>query len=142
MVLSPDTLLLLIDGWKLQNEKGFPIVSTLLGIGLFLYASYHQYKCHSILAALRINKKNDDGQHYRVPYGDWFEYLVAPHYTCDALIYLSLCILYQGQSIILLCGFLWTLVNLSIVASETKVWYMATFPDFPKKRWIMVPGLY
>ncbi|KAI8334998.1 3-oxo-5-alpha-steroid 4-dehydrogenase-domain-containing protein [Chlamydoabsidia padenii] len=134
------------DGYQKQDSTRSGIC-IILGLTLFLYASIHQFKCHSILASLRSDKKKDDDHnkqttHYHIPYGDWFDYLVAPHYTCDILIYVALCILYQGQSIILLCGLLWTLVNLTINASETKSWYLATFPHFPKNRWIMVPGLY
>ncbi|CAO3592471.1 unnamed protein product [Absidia cylindrospora] len=122
-----------------------PIATTSIGTVLFLYASKHQYSCHCILASLRTNnKENDDGKSnsYRIPHGDWFEFLVAPHYTCDVLIYLSLCIIYQAHSIILLSGLFWTFLNLSVTASETKSWYIATFPTYPKRRWIMVPGLF
>ncbi|KAI8092511.1 3-oxo-5-alpha-steroid 4-dehydrogenase-domain-containing protein [Halteromyces radiatus] len=129
-----------------SNDISF--YSMMIGVCLFLYASKHQYQCHVILASLRttesnnIRKKDKDNRRYRIPHGDWFEIWVAPHYICDILIYLSLCIIYQGRSIILLCGFLWTLLNLSVTASETKSWYVTTFPDFPRQRWILVPGLF
>lgn len=116
-------------------------ITTILSILLFFYASYHQYKCHVILASLR--NKNDG---YTIPRGDWFEWIVTPHYLADILIYLSLCILYQFKSYILTCGFIWTIVNLSIISNETNTWYQIHFSTekynkvFPKGRWRIMPG--
>ncbi|GAA5799570.1 hypothetical protein HPULCUR_004986 [Helicostylum pulchrum] len=128
------------------SSFGKPIIesfrlTTILAIALFFYASYHQYQCHVILASLR---KESDG--YTIPRGDWFERIVTPHYFADILIYLSLCILYRFQSIILNCGLVWTITNLSIIANETSIWYRIHFSAekynkaFPKGRWRIMPG--
>lgn len=128
-----------------QPQDTYFNISSLSAIFLFLYASYHQYKCHSILSLLRQSK--DEGT-YSIPRGDWFEMLVTPHYFADILIYLSLNILYRFQNYILICGLIWTIVNLSIVSGETQVWYQSHFSAeklnqaFPHGRKRILPGLY
>jgi 3-oxo-5-alpha-steroid 4-dehydrogenase 3 len=119
--------------------------TTLLAITLFFYASYHQYNCHVILASLR---KEDNNERYTIPRGDWFEWIVSPHYFADILVYLSLCILYQFKNYILICGLVWTIINLSITANETQSWYHRYFSTekynlaFPNGRWRIIPGCY
>ncbi|KAI9357172.1 3-oxo-5-alpha-steroid 4-dehydrogenase-domain-containing protein [Pilaira anomala] len=128
--------------YEYQPLQPFPI-TTYIAILLFMYASYHQYQCHVILASLR---KDTDTEGYKIPRGDWFEWIVTPHYFADILIYLSLCILYRFQSYILNAGLIWTVVNLSIVSNETNTWYHLHFPAekynlaFPKGRWRIMPG--
>jgi 3-oxo-5-alpha-steroid 4-dehydrogenase 3 len=128
-----------------QNQEGTHITATILAITLFLYASYHQYNCHVILASLRKDKKEGG---YTIPRGDWFEWIVAPHYFADILVYLSLNILYQFQNYILVCGLVWTIINLSIVANETQAWYHLHFStekynlSFPNGRWRIIPGCF
>lgn len=127
-----------------NNNNNSTIYTTVIAIGLFFYASLHQYNCHVILASLR--KDTDKG--YTIPRGDWFEQIVVPHYFADILIYLSLCILYRFQNCILLCGLIWTTTNLSIVASETHSWYQHHFTieklkiTFPHRRWRIIPYVY
>ncbi|KAG1040460.1 hypothetical protein G6F25_004761 [Rhizopus arrhizus] len=121
-------------------EKGCIDWTTFIAISLFLYASIHQYRCHCILASLRYLSTTK----YSVPKGDWFEWIVAPHYFADILIYVSLCILYRFQNMIILFGLVWTVVNLSITANQTFLWYQKQFPQHPelKKRWRIIPGIY
>jgi 3-oxo-5-alpha-steroid 4-dehydrogenase 3 len=130
------------DSYKQQHNNNNNLITTLISVFLFVYASYHQYQCHAILATLR---KNSSG--YAIPRGDWFEYIVTPHYFADILVYLSLNILYQFQNYILLCGLVWTTVNLSIVSNETQAWYQTYFKEkyhqaFPKGRWRIIPGCF
>lgn len=129
------------DAISQQNN----LTVTAISIGLFFYASYHQYKCHAILASLR---KDSNSGSYAIPRGDWFEYIVTPHYLADILIYLSLNILYRFQNYIMLFGLIWTIVNLSIVSNETHTWYIKYFSAekynqvFPKGRWRIIPFCY
>lgn len=113
-------------------------LSMLIALLLFFYANYHQYQCHSILASLRSNST----ERYSVPRGDWFEWIVVPHYFADILIYVSLCILYQFKNMTLLCGLIWTAVNLSITANQTFLWYQKHFPHRQENRWRIIPGIY
>ncbi|KAF9577817.1 hypothetical protein BGW38_006734 [Lunasporangiospora selenospora] len=142
-------------------------------VGLFLWASWHQFQCHHILANLRItpttalDKKEDRSgekekastSHYKVPFGDWFEYLVTPHYSAEMVLYFALFLMTAAQSIsstvlhsptsfletigsltfwiqpslewvpTMLLAWMWVVVNLGIIARETDQWYRAQFGD-------------
>ncbi|KAI8878152.1 hypothetical protein K501DRAFT_228957, partial [Backusella circina FSU 941] len=118
------------------------LLSTTIAILLFSYASYHQHICHCILASLRDHSKG-----YAIPRGDWFEWIVAPHYFADILIYLSFNILFTFKSHIMMAALIWTLCNLATTADETSHWYKAHFGDkylttFPKDRYRIIPFIY
>ncbi|KAI7904611.1 3-oxo-5-alpha-steroid 4-dehydrogenase-domain-containing protein [Cokeromyces recurvatus] len=127
-----------------EQKQSLHVLTLLIAFGLFLYASYHQSRCHKILASLR----KQDREVYSIPRGDWFEFIVAPHYFADILIYLSLNILYHFQNYIFICGLIWTIVNLSITANETQSWYYHHFSRekyhqaFPHGRYRIIPGCY
>ncbi|KAI9320991.1 3-oxo-5-alpha-steroid 4-dehydrogenase-domain-containing protein [Dichotomocladium elegans] len=136
----------LVDGDNssaMVNQKS--IISpfrTAIALVIFGYASNHQHTCHKVLASLRTQNAG-----YNIPRGDWFEWVVVPHYLSDILIYLSLNVLHGFRNHIYLCGLLWTTVNLSITASETEAWYKKYFglrytAAFPNGRWIILPGIY
>ncbi|KAF9969588.1 Steroid 5 alpha-reductase 3 [Actinomortierella ambigua] len=159
-----------------------------VGFVLFVWAFYHQHACHRILGNLRPKpqpgsqkdalasaKKNDDvssssspisppatKSSYKVPHGDWFEYLVCPHYVAEMLIYVAYNLMESARlekpqySTTLLIVLVWVISNLSVVARETATWYRATFGDQwtsrglppsqtntpPRQRWILVPFVY
>ncbi|KAI1318311.1 3-oxo-5-alpha-steroid 4-dehydrogenase [Mortierella claussenii] len=69
-----------------------------------------------------------------VPFGDWFEYLVAPHYSAEMIMYLALYLMVSscgkgGQAPTLLVAWVWVVVNLGIVAKETDQWYRTRFGE-------------
>ncbi|ORZ28934.1 hypothetical protein BCR41DRAFT_344311 [Lobosporangium transversale] len=87
-----------------------------MGMALFLWASWHQHRCHVILANLRrpeshewlMGSRNSAGngtnnnnnfQKYKVPFGDWFEYLVTPHYSAEMVIYFGLYLMVSSATI-------------------------------------------
>ncbi|KAI7872046.1 3-oxo-5-alpha-steroid 4-dehydrogenase-domain-containing protein [Spinellus fusiger] len=126
--------------WQFKVSPVFPM-SAVPCIILFVYASYHQHRCHSILASLRTTKTG-----YQIPRGDWFEHIVVPHYFADILVYVSLFILYKGRCLVIGCGLFFSVLNLGITAKETDVWYRKTFDNystvFSKPRWLLLPGIY
>jgi len=116
----------------------------LLGLLVFVWASWHQYNCHVILASLRPRPAKGTDKHdkpkkhnYKVPFGDWFRYMVTPHYTAEMLIYLALYLMASSSPLTansstaptLLCAWLWVVVNLGILARESDHWYRARFGD-------------
>lgn len=135
-----------VEESPLSQQDTYVNLTSLFAVALFFYASYHQYRCHVILSLLRQSK--DQASSYSIPRGDWFETLVTPHYFADILIYLSLNILYRFQNYILICGLIWTIVNLSVVSGETQLWYQTHFSAeklhqaFPHGRKRIIPGLY
>lgn len=113
---------------------------TYLGLASFAVASAVQFQAHSYLANLRK---------YTLPTQGLFSYLIAPHYTAECVIYLSLAILgapeQQTCNRTLLCATLLAAVNLGITAEGTKKWMLDKFRDQHhdiKSRWLLVPGVW
>ena len=113
--------------------------NVLLGMGLFVYASYQQHQAHRILANLRqspaidkassenvslhLDRKNNVRlSSYSIPYGSWFQYVASPHYFAEILIYTSFLIM-DFHQITRWCVWAWVVVNLAITARQTWYWY-------------------
>lgn len=106
----------------------------------FAVASAIQLKAHSYLANLKK---------YTLPTQGPFSLLIAPHYTAECLIYLSLAILGAPEQRMfnrtLLCTTMLTAVNLGITAEGTKKWMLDKFLDQRKdinSRWLLIPGIW
>lgn len=112
------------------------------GVFLFLWASWHQWNCHNILAKLRHSASGKTVNLYRIPYGDWFESVSSPHYLAEILIYISFFIIQKGQNIYVGLILLYTIQNLSLGATVTHEWYHNKFKDYPKNRNRIFPFLY
>ena len=112
------------------------------GVFLFLWASWHQWNCHNILAKLRLSATGRPVKLYRIPYGDWFEYVSSPHYLAEILIYISFFIIQMGQNIYVGLILLFTIQNISLGATVTHEWYHNKFKDYPKNRNKILPFLY
>lgn len=80
--------------------------------------------------------------HYAVPRGDWFESVSSPHYTAECLLYAGLALVAGARFFSRIAPMLAAIVaNLALAARRTHAWYLETFPEYPKNRWAMVPGL-
>jgi 3-oxo-5-alpha-steroid 4-dehydrogenase 3 len=80
--------------------------------------------------------------HYAVPRGDWFESVSSPHYTAECLLYAGLALVAGARLFSRIAPMLAAIVaNLALAARRTHAWYLETFPEYPKNRWAMVPGL-
>ncbi|KAF9177405.1 hypothetical protein BGZ51_008470 [Haplosporangium sp. Z 767] len=124
----------------------------LIGLVLFLWGSWHQHQCHVILANLRSptsassiskgitehvqeQKHMPRKQEYKVPFGDWFKYMVTPHYSAEMVIYFGFLLMVsssgavKGMATTLLIAWIWVVVNLGIVARETDQWYRMRFGE-------------
>ncbi|KAF9432952.1 hypothetical protein BGZ76_010104 [Entomortierella beljakovae] len=114
-----------------------------IGLVIFIWGSIHQYNCHVILANLRksstANPSEPQRHEYKVPHGDWFEYLVTPHYSAEMVIYFAFYLIITATPLPILPNnvkpvvptiayvWVWVVVNLGIVARETDQWYRARF---------------
>ncbi|OQU96597.1 hypothetical protein CLAIMM_02655 [Cladophialophora immunda] len=128
---------------------------TLAWTFLFFWASDRQNLYHRYLSNLKK---------YTLPEKYAFRWVVAPHYTAECLIYLSLSFLdapppqdhhqrrddNQKPAILsvnwtLFCALVFVTVNLGVTADGTKKWLRAKFPDKAWeiiKRWRMIPFVY
>ena len=112
----------------------------LLGVVMFAWASWHQWNCHIILARLRHSPHNQRTKVYKIPHGDWFEYVSSPHYLAEILIYCSFLLVHQSLYFVLIL--LFTIQNLSLSATVTHKWYIKKFKQYPTSRYRILPLLY
>ncbi|CAH1159397.1 unnamed protein product [Phaedon cochleariae] len=106
---------------------------------IFLWAWWHQHKTTKILADLRKNEKGDlVSNDHKVPYGDWFDYLSAPHQNAEILMYFSITIL-LWYNITWFFVFAWVLSNQVETILLSHWWYQETFDKFPKNRKALIP---
>ena len=114
----------------------------MLGVALFLASSYLQFSSHRILANLR---RDSSGRivtlEHSIPRGSLFELISCPHYFAEILIYLSLCLVFAGQSTTwwFVCCFV--LINQVIVGLFNHHWYHKKFEDYPRRRKAVFPYL-
>ena len=117
---------------------------TLLCTLIFFAASDKQNQYHRYLCSL---------EKYTLPKKHAFQYVIAPHYTLECLIYLSLAILdapyhkHKSSTInwTLFCALIFVAVNLGVTADGTKTWQRIKFKDEGyeiMKSWRMVPFVY
>jgi 3-oxo-5-alpha-steroid 4-dehydrogenase 3 len=80
--------------------------------------------------------------HYAVPRGDWFEMVSSPHYLAECVLYAGLALVAGARAFPRLAPMLAAVgANLALAARRTHAWYLETFPEYPKNRWAMVPGV-
>ncbi|RUS77040.1 hypothetical protein EGW08_015197 [Elysia chlorotica] len=110
-----------------------------LGVLGFCVASYFQHKAIQTFAALRLKKKEKPAKGHYIPRGHLFHWVASPHYLCEILIYLSLCLITRGRNTYLVCATLFVVVNQVSASLSVHAWYRRTFRDFPKNRRALVP---
>ena len=111
----------LSSGTKLQSNQSNTSISQMRDVG----------------RRLHTNKT-----HYAVPRGDWFEVVSSPHYLAECVLYAGLALVAGARAFPRLAPMLAAVgANLALAARRTHAWYLETFPEYPKNRWAMVPGL-
>jgi len=114
-----------------------------LSVGLFLYASFHHHHCHKILAKLRRNKSGHIvSTGYKIPRGDWFEYVSCPHYFSECLIYLSICMVLGGFNYTWWWLTSYVCLTQVFLAMNTHKWYQTKFEDYPQNRKMLIPYIF
>jgi len=123
-----------------NDDVGYRSLS--LGLALFFWGSYHQWKCHQILRKLRQRSSV-----YGFPHGDWFTYSSSPHYFAEMVIYLGLAFVstaFQSLPTPYVLGMVFTVLNLSVTGARTHDWYLQKFGvDYAKEsRWKVIPFVF
>lgn len=112
------------------------------GITLFAAASILQFQCHKILAKLRKDKSGHVVTlKHSIPRGSLFDTISCPHYFAEILIYLSMCIIFNGKSMTWLMVCCFVILNQIVVGLFNHQWYHDTFKDYPKNRKAIIPYL-
>ena len=136
---------LFVSGWCRSCEDLLHNIkpSHLLGIVVFIWASWHQSRCHKILAELRQPTRSvPRSNNYKIPYGDFFEYVSSPHYFAEILIYMAFNIVQGGDNRRLWLMLVFVIQNLTLGATVTQQWYLKKFENYPKNRYIILPFIY
>lgn len=108
------------------------------GAVLFVFASYHQFVCNWVLAAL---KKRHKLQHV-VPRGDWFDSVRCPLYSAEILLYVAFALVAGGTNASLYAIALWVIVNQSVSAKLNSDWYDRKFRDAELPKWKLIPSIW
>jgi len=120
-------------------NKNLLIFQPLIGVSIFLYASYRQFCCHNILAQLRSSKNKN----YSIPYGDSFELVSCPHYFWEIIIYISFLVIVESKCLSMWFILLFVILNLGHSGWKTHQWYKKLFnDDYPKYRRAIIPYIF
>lgn len=112
----------------------------ILGVVVFLWASYHHHQSHVILAQLRKDATGKTVLHtkHTIPYGGLFEYFSAPHFVCEILIYVAMGLVAMRSYAFWMGPVLFTCTNQLLMIHVTHKWYKQKFEDYPK-RYMIIP---
>ncbi|MCC6751642.1 MAG: DUF1295 domain-containing protein [Deltaproteobacteria bacterium] len=108
----------------------------LAGSALFLLGMVVNHRADAILRGLR--RPGDAG--YRIPEGFLYRYISCPNYAGEILEWTGWALAtwsWGGVSFLA-----WTVANLAPRAWAHHRWYRETFPDYPRTRRALIPGLW
>lgn len=113
------------------NDSTVKMFQVCLASSLFSLSSHRQYTCHRYLASL---------VKYSLPQQGLFKRVACPHYLYEVLIYFSFW-LTDMSSVLAWATLLFTAVNLSVSAEQTKIHYCKKFGSHAPK-YAIFPGLF
>ena len=106
-----------------------------LGLTIFFTGMYINIKSDYLIIALRKNK----GPGYHLPTKFMHKYISSPNYFGEIIEWLGWAILTWSISGAVFA--LWTIANLFPRAFAHHQWYKEKFPDYPKNRKAIIPGI-
>eukprot|EP00884_Botryococcus_braunii_P002399 jgi/Botrbrau1/1215/Bobra.0163s0023.1 len=113
-----------------------------LGCLIFLGGNLLQWHSHFTLARLGPGAQSRKTGGYAIPTGGGFLLVSSPHYLGEMVIYFGLVLVTGIHRLLPWIIFAWVVINLLLAAGPTHDWYRRTFPNYPRKRWAVIPGLY
>jgi protein-S-isoprenylcysteine O-methyltransferase Ste14 len=108
-------------------ENIFSSKVTKCGIAFVIFGEIINAYHHMLLRNMRLSSNTNKKRGYSLPKGGWFEYVVAPHYLAEQLVFLGFIML--SQNIVTLVLKLFPFIYLSIRASKTHEWYNVNLTD-------------
>ena len=119
-----------------ENTESLMIdVRLLIGIVVF-FIGFVINKYHDWLL-IKLLKKSETG--YKIPYGGLLKYVSCPNFLGEIISWLGFFIV--TLSLPALSFLVWTLANLVTRGIDHHNWYLKEFPDYPKNRKAVFPGL-
>lgn len=131
------------DAFKCEELLQYVCWNHIVGVALFIWASYQQRKVAFQFAQLRQNKSGRvHNTKHHIPYGGLFEYVSCPHYFTEILIYLSMNIIFSFRNTMMISLFIFVLANQVISGYFSHKWYKETFKAYPKNRKSTIPFIF
>ncbi|HVP19254.1 MAG TPA: DUF1295 domain-containing protein [Spirochaetia bacterium] len=126
-----------LAGFSLDPSAGvIPAVRVGLGMALFFAGFVTHVRADSELRGLRDNGETG----YKIPRGGLFEYVASPNYFGEIVEWTGWAL--ATWSLPGLAFALFTMANLVPRAHANRVWYIDTFPDYPRRRKRVIPFVY
>lgn len=105
--------------------------------GALIFAAGFAINQHSDAVLRRLRRPGESG--YRIPYGGLYRWVSSPNYLGELIEWLGFAL--ASASSAAWVFFAWTACNLVPRAISHHRWYRATFPDYPRERRAILPGL-
>lgn len=105
----------------------------ILGLILFVFGFYANYKSDDILINLR--KPGETG--YKIPQGFLFKYISCPNHFSEMVEWFGFMLMVWNLAGV--SFFIWTVSNLLPRALHHHTWYRQKFPDYPRERKAVFP---
>ena len=106
------------------------------GIALFVIGYLINRSSDSILRNLRAPGETG----YKIPQTGLYRWISSPNYFGEIIVWSGWAL--ATWSLPGLAFAVWTIANLAPRARSNHIWYRETFPDYPKNRKALVPGLW
>ena len=107
----------------------------ILGVILFGFGYFLNKKSDQILRDLR----KDSSEGYKVPYGWGFRFVSMPNYLGEIITWVGFAM--ASWSLAGVSFVVFTMANLVPRAVANHKWYQETFPEYPKNRKAVIPGV-
>lgn len=126
-----------LAGFSLEPGGGLvPAIRVGLGMALFFAGFVTHVRADLQLRSLRENGETG----YKIPRGGLFEYVTSPNYFGEIVEWSGWAL--ATWSLPGLAFALFTMANLVPRAHANRVWYIDTFPDYPRQRKRVIPFVY
>jgi protein-S-isoprenylcysteine O-methyltransferase Ste14 len=126
-------------GALLANARsGAPLFEAHFWVGAVVFVAGFTIHVHSDTIIRRLRKPGDTA--HRVPHGGMFRWISSPNYLGEIIQWTGWAIM--TWSLAGMAFALFTFCNLAPRAVSNQAWYRDHFPDYPRERRILVPGIF
>jgi 3-oxo-5-alpha-steroid 4-dehydrogenase 1 len=127
--------------WIYKFSPSYPstwLINPLFVIGILLFFCGFIINLHSDYIIRNLRKPGE--KIYKIPYGGMFKYVSCPSYFGEITEWIGWAIMTWSFPGLVFA--MWTFANLAPRARSTHLWYLKTFPDYPKDRKALIPFIF
>jgi len=119
-------------------------IAQIIGVIIFVFASFSQHHCLSILASMRRNYLGNITTYaHGIPVTGWFEYASCPHFLFEILIYLSLWATLNFGHRLWAFVVMFVVINQVLASLITHNWYKEKYKNlYPASRTALIPFIF